>query len=198
MTPIQNFSEALHFLCSAGVLWVLFFRLARSYRIDALRDRLFAVREELFDYAAAGRLAFNDPAYLKLRMLINSLIRFAHRLTFTRFLMGLMFRSIKKQPCDLEPLMAWEQAVNALPLEQREHLKHIHNECILLIVWHLVTGSPIMQLLLALFSIQAMLNGLAKRVLEGFASQLPGLDSLQMQAIEADHEERHPAEVMAY
>src|SRR5689334_20196537 len=91
MTPLQNFTAALHLLLSLALLWFLIFRLAREYRIDALRDRLFGIRERLFDYAANEGISFENPAYTRLRMLINSLIRFAHRLTFTRFAMGVAF-----------------------------------------------------------------------------------------------------------
>lgn len=199
MNPIENFSGALHVFLAFGLLWVLVFILARDYRIDVLRDRLFKIREELFDYAARGGVSFNDPAYGRLRKLINSLIRFAHRLTFTRFLVGGLFIASRDHLYDKEPLVEWRKAVEALPPESQYELKRIHAAAVVLVVRHLVTGSPIMLLLLALFSVRALLNGLAERLrlLETFADELPGLDTLQAQAMESDAAERHPEEVYA-
>src|SRR5580658_4090425 len=95
MTPLHNFSAALHIVMGLAAIWILLFKLVRDYRIDALRNRLFALRDDLFDYASAGNVEFDEPAYFKLRGVINSLIRFAHRLTFTRFLLGFTFTSWK-------------------------------------------------------------------------------------------------------
>ena len=62
-------------------LWVWFFWLYRDYRVDAYRQRVFALRNELWDYAAAGHISFDDPAYLVVRNRMNGLIRFAHLLS---------------------------------------------------------------------------------------------------------------------
>jgi len=190
MTPLANVSAALHVTLGLTLVWILLFRLFRDYRIDALRDRLFALRDELFDYAADGNVAFVDPAYTKLRGLINSLIRYAHRLTFTRFFMGVLFMSLHDEACDREPLEAWYRAVDALPASSQGELKRIHSEMLVLVVRHLVTGSPVMLAGLSMFSIWAILNGLAKRLLEAFTDRLPGLELLQVQAIAADAAER--------
>jgi len=190
MTPLANFSAALHLLLGLTALWLLVFKFSSDYRVDALRDRLFALREKLFDYAAQGNVSFDDPAYARLRMLINGLIRFAHRLTFTRFVMGLLFRAWRDQPCDKKTIAEWHDALAALPPDANRELKQIHSSAMVLVVRHLVTGSPIMLSLLALFSVWAILNGLAKRLLESFTNRLPGLDILEAQTMRADAEER--------
>lgn len=198
MTPLQNFTAALHVLLSLALLWFLVFRLVREYRMDALRDRLFSVRERLFDYAANGNISFDNLAYTKLRVLINSLIRFAHRLTFTRFVMGVAFIAWKGEPYDNELLAEWERAVEALPLETQTEVKRIHEEALVLVVRHLVTGSPIMLALLVAFAIWSLLRGLTEQLLEAFTKRLPGLEILQIQALEADAAERHPERAFAH
>jgi hypothetical protein len=177
---------------------MLVFRLAREYRLDALRDRLFAVREKLFDYAANGNVSFDDPAYTMLRMLLNSLIRFAHRLTFTRFVMGLIFAHWKDKPYDKEILVEWEKAIATLPTESQAELRRIHEEALVLVVRHLVTGSPIMLVLLAVFVVCALLTGLTRQLMETFTRKLPGLETLQIQAMQADAAERHPERAFAH
>src|SRR5256714_10642387 len=64
-------------------LWIGFFWLYRDYAIDRYRQRLFALRDEVWDFAAAGRVGFNDAAYRLVRDRLNGLIRFAHLLSFT-------------------------------------------------------------------------------------------------------------------
>lgn len=190
MTPLDGVSAAMHLTLGLILLWILIFGLAREYRTDALRDRLFAVRDKLFDYAQQGGVPFDHPAYVKLRLLINSLIRFAHRLTFTRFALGVFFRIWKKEECELRPLLEWQDAVSTLPEESQKAIRIIHSEMLVLVVRHLITGSPIMMGILFLFSIWAVVNGAAKRILEAFAGSLPGLDALQVQAVVADAAER--------
>ena len=60
-------------------LTILCFWLYRDYRLDLFRDRLFALRDELFDLAAAGKIDFNSQAYGMLRTTLNGFIRFSHR-----------------------------------------------------------------------------------------------------------------------
>lgn len=140
MIALDSFSEALHIGLAAALLWILIFKLFRDYRIDALRDQLFGVRESLFDYAAGGGVAFSHPAYTQLRLLINSLIRFAHRLTFTRFAMLMFYVKLCKSEFSKQPLAEWMAAVNSLPTEPREELKKIHNRTLVLVVRHLISG----------------------------------------------------------
>ena len=58
---------ALSTTLSLIALWALFHWLYRDYRVDLFRQRMFALRDQLFDIAASGRIAFDDPAYGKLR-----------------------------------------------------------------------------------------------------------------------------------
>lgn len=51
---------------------------ARAYFLDDYRQALFAVRRRLFDYAEAGVLSFEDPAYRSAVRQINRSIRWAH------------------------------------------------------------------------------------------------------------------------
>lgn len=53
---------------------------------DLAREQIFTLRGQLFDMALAGELEFSSASYRSLRALMNSQIRFAHRLNLWRFL----------------------------------------------------------------------------------------------------------------
>ncbi len=61
------------------VFWGYFYIPYQAYRLDLFRQRLFEIRDELFDQAADGVIDFNSPLYRKTRDIINGYIRFGHR-----------------------------------------------------------------------------------------------------------------------
>ena len=82
MTKESLIAEVLRASVSVGLLGILYY-LWQDYRLDALRHRLFVLRDELFDMGAAGLIPFSHPAYTMLRSLINGYLRFGHRLNLT-------------------------------------------------------------------------------------------------------------------
>ena len=96
-----NFAIAIGGL--AG-LYVLF----RDYRVDKVRDDLFALRDELFDYAWENTL-FEDDGYTKLRTIMNAMLRYAHKLTFARLLLTLLLLRATRPRED--PYLEWRSAV---------------------------------------------------------------------------------------
>lgn len=66
----------------AGLL-VLAFPLYNDFRVDRLRQELFELRDELFDDAVNGRIAFDSPAYRATRAMLNGMIRFGHRISLS-------------------------------------------------------------------------------------------------------------------
>lgn len=78
MTNVAAVTAASTFL-SLFLLWFLFHWLYRDYRVDYFRQRMFALRDELFDLAREGVVPFDHPAYGLLRTTLNGFIRFGHR-----------------------------------------------------------------------------------------------------------------------
>lgn len=189
MTPIQQLSGVLHTVLAVVLLAFLVFKW-REYRIAALRDRLFALREELFDYAADGHVSFNHRAYTRLRMLINSTIRFAHYFTGSRLLAGLLFFRIFGFP-KTTFTEEWAEALTTLPSETQERLQMLRFRVVVLLVKHLVTGwSPVLLVFLVCFAVGSLVKGAAKWTIEAFARQLPGVEILETQLIQEDIAER--------
>lgn len=61
--------------------------LYNRYRVDKLRQELFAVRDELFDRARSGEIAFDSRSYTTARLIINGMIRFAHKISISELLL---------------------------------------------------------------------------------------------------------------
>lgn len=120
---------------SLVALWIVYMAW-RWYRVEALRDDLFAVRDRLFDYAASGAMEFNDPAYRRLWLVLNALIHFASRITFGRFVFPSLITPLVQ--ADVTGYMLWRQSLNKLPQGTREHLLQVHREIIFILARHLI------------------------------------------------------------
>jgi hypothetical protein len=136
MSAIVN---ASHLVVGLFALWFLYFFCWREHRIDAYRQRLFGVRDDLFDFAASGGIKFDDPAYTTLRDLSNGLIRFAHRLTFTRVWSIVLFGNLSRT----NRMEAWMVDVKSRPAAVRDKLLEAHEQIGRASRWHVVAWSPL-------------------------------------------------------
>jgi hypothetical protein len=178
-----HLEETLQIGLSLIGLWTLAFVLFPDHRADAFRQRLFDLRAKLFDYAASGAVPFDHPAYGLLRLRMNGLIRFAHRFTSLQFLFVLTFN--KDVPHPVEPLERWQQALDTVESEDvRKRLTEFSDEMARLLVWHLVTGSFVLLLALAVFGTYAVIRGTTRAAFAAFAKKLPGVARLELQAAE--------------
>jgi hypothetical protein len=150
--------NTLHFGVSLFALWLLYFIAWREHRLDAFRQRLFAVRDELFDFALAGEIAFDDSAYITLRNLANGMIRYAHRLNFSRVLVLL----ICSPPPQTNRMEAWMKDVQSRPQNVRKQLLKAHSEIARAILSHIVPWSPLAWLCLTLAIPITMIAGILK------------------------------------
>jgi hypothetical protein len=163
-------------------VWVWFFWLYRDYRIDAYRQRLFALRNQLWDYAAAGNISFDHPAYLIVRSRMNGLIRFAHLLSFIWVLTGLAMRRVRPFPeLEAEATLHLDQALETLEPATADKLRAFHQDALFRAAEHVILLSPIFWLLVA----PVVLVGLVRLALVQ-ASQLltrfPGTDLVDSEA----------------
>ena len=141
--------NASHLVVGLFALWCLYFFCWHEHRIDTYRQRLFGVRDDLFDFAASGGIKFDDPAYTTLRDLSNGLIRFAHRLTFTRVWAIVLFGNFSRS----NRMEAWMADVKSRPEAVRGKLLKAHEQIAHASLWHVVAWSPLawICLLVALF-----------------------------------------------
>jgi hypothetical protein len=100
-------------LCfGVALLWSIFYISFRGYLLDRLRQKLFAIRDELFDFAADGGIGFGEPVYRELRNDLNGLILFAHKMTFLRLLFGEMLTA---PDATTKAMEAWVKRVREMP-----------------------------------------------------------------------------------
>lgn len=56
----------------------------KKYRVDAYRQEIFQIRDDLFNFAAEGGINFDHPAYAMVRTYLNGTIRFTERLSIVK------------------------------------------------------------------------------------------------------------------
>jgi len=185
MTSLENVSASLHLALALSLLLVLASYFWRQYRVDRLRETLFKLRAELFDYAASGQISFADPAYTKLRVMMNGMIRFAHKFTFSRIALVILFRKQLERLSTRDHLAEWQEALVDLPEKAQERLREINDKMVVAIVWHSTTGSPILLAAVIFMFVRSNLSGQVKK-LDEVSAQLPGVDVVQRQTLNAE------------
>jgi len=132
-------------------LWaVVIFKLWPDSIVDSFRQQMFCVRDEMFDFAAAGNISFDDPAYVLLRKQMNGLIRYGHHLTLFRSLMTAAITWVADEGDKLSWNHAWEAALgNVQNDETRVRLRSFHERGMMVAVKHLIYRSPILWIALS-------------------------------------------------
>jgi hypothetical protein len=125
-------------------LWVLFHWPYSAYRRDLLQNRLFGLRQDLFDFARKGSIAFNHPAYGVLRTTINGFIRVGPRLN----LVGVVILLATVRPDDMDHRENYTVRLDRLsadlPHETAEELRKFRFRLNFLVLCHVVlTSLPI-------------------------------------------------------
>src|SRR5258708_37476155 len=121
MRELSAVASTIHLVVALTAMWVLVFLFWKPYRIDAFRQRLFALRDDLFSYAETGQIRFDHPSYIYLEKSINRAIRLAEQLTFIRML-PLIF--LKDQSIDDRVVRLnreWSESLDLLPTTSDRH-----------------------------------------------------------------------------
>ncbi len=141
----------------AFVLWVLY----PKYAIDRYRQEMFAIRDSLFDEAAVGRLAFDSDAYTMLRTLMNSHIRYAHRLGLVETTLVLIAMRRHAPVLAAQFSTRFEASIAALPPEQGAIIRSHYERVMQLVFKKLVLGSAfVMMIIPALIGVFAIRHGI--------------------------------------
>jgi len=128
---------------------VLVFWLYREFRIDKFRQQMFALRDEFFDFARDGGIAFDDPAYGVLRSTMNGYIRFGHRLSL---LHALVFWVLSEPTSMRRPAESfesqWSVATENMKADTLQTLKKFRTRMEALVLTHVILNAPILVLLI--------------------------------------------------
>jgi len=138
--------EQIMSLLGLIALWAFWYNLQKPQRVDIFREKLFDLRGDLFDLAANGAIPFEHPAYRQLRLLINGLIRFAHRASFPTLVLAIA----QSNHATSDPLAAWRKSAQELPEDVRNRLLALHGEVAKAFAKHLIGGSIVLTAYVAL------------------------------------------------
>ncbi len=146
MIELTDLAAVFQSAICLGLLALVLLKFWAEARLDSFRQEMFALRDELFDYAAAGRINFNDPAYRLLRQVMNGFIRYAHQLTFFRVCMTVLEAQVKSDNASSPKWSeAWEEALKRVPDEEVQRaLQAFHYRALSCVARHLLFGSPVM------------------------------------------------------
>ncbi len=140
----------LHLGFGVTLLWLLVYVGVRPYRIDRVRNELFAIRNQLFLFAARGGISFDDPAYTLLANRINAVIRFAHTITFTQLILYSVNEKLTPTPGLVEQERKFAAAIADLPEGAKATFTAIHQRSTQTIALHMIFGSPVLLLVTGL------------------------------------------------
>jgi len=181
-----QFIAALSLIVSLALLLVVWW-LFSGYRADNLRDQLFTLRDEMFLYAVDHGID-DTAAYENLRLLMNGLIRYAHRVSLGRLvLLDLSRRVLKLNPGAPAFYVEWAKAVAALPADEAQRMREFHAEAMLLIAKHMISGSPPLWLASAVVVVRDIASKSTRAFIDGIVSavtrRMPSLDLFEADAM---------------
>jgi hypothetical protein len=122
---IPVFVNAMVSLLSLLILWFLYSFAYRDYRRDVYRQKLFELRNELFDLALAGEISFETPAYQTLRTTINGFIRFAHHMQFGGLAIFIVIEELAKDDTPDVFEQRWDAQTAQLPADVAAKLNRV-------------------------------------------------------------------------
>ena len=131
-----------------GITYLLFWRY-RALCTDWFRQRVFELRDELFDYAAEGNISFDNPNYGMLRKAMNGHIRFAHQTNgWHGLIFAAFFRKADRQYIQEAFEYDWVKASAKLPPETRQKIEDFRGRLETLTGVYFIISAPDLVLLL--------------------------------------------------
>lgn len=162
--------QAAHALqtCVVAIIGVtVLFKILPMYRLDCFRQKMFAARDELFDYATNGKIAFDDPAYVLLRLQMNGMIRYGHQLTLFRAMVTSVGRKVSGNQQTLSWHESWEKALANLNSDDvRARMASFHDRSTSIAAKHLISGSIVLWFALIVVTLYLLARGAALGVRE--------------------------------
>lgn len=163
--------EYLAFVAAPALLtagW-LFYDVWPKQSLRLLRDDLFSVRDELFEFTSdAEDLDFEDVAYGMLRANFNGYIRFAESVS----LLGMIkIGQIKPSP-ELQPWNErWKAYLDECSLEVKEKLLELHDEALGSVFRHALRTSLIAQVVIGYSRLADRFSGPVETAGEAYAEE---------------------------
>lgn len=175
-------------------LWFFVYYFWRDYRLDAFRDDVFTLRDEMFLYAAQGNISFQDPAYVLLRSRMNVILRYAHEFNLFNFAAVALTPSLTLRRTNAA-LIEWEEAVVRLPSPIQDRMREFQIALAVKAFEHMTFASYFLYILirglLLIMSVVRKLTGLPPSGSQLIRSQhklVSTVVSLESKAMEEEEE----------
>jgi hypothetical protein len=155
---------------------------------EEFRQTIFELRRELFQLAAANKISFSHPAYVRSRRMLNGLLRYAEHFSFTRlsFAIG--------APNDDEAARKYELDFEGVDDETRQMLGNVTTRAFVAAVKRAIVVSPaamaVIAVFLAAFSIRKVFKASAPAAKSAVVKMFSKDDVLS----EAESLEREPSD----
>ena len=135
---MNEVSQITQFFIGLGLLFFVYHYMYKRTRLDQLREDIFTMRDELFDYMWQHNVSYQLPAYQLMRNLLNGLIRFADKLSLPAvFLLAYFSHPSRQTP-------ALHAAIEEIPdPEVRNHFIKVNSRVFHRIVTHLLLEGPL-------------------------------------------------------
>lgn len=142
---------AVLLLLSVFGVWWLYFIEYRRYRLDATRQRLFEIRDELFAKAEEGILPVDSKAHLMVRNMLNGMIQFSHRLGFIQLVTILVADAHARNNADARRFsQELNEAIRQLPPKGQDVVKKARVQMHVAVIMHITFNSIFLTLVYSL------------------------------------------------
>jgi hypothetical protein len=138
----------------------------------------------MFIYALDEKI-LDTVAHHNLRLLMNRLIRYAHRVSLGRVILLDFSRRWLGLSLNTPQIYAeWLDAVDQLPADQAQCLRGFHDRAMLLMMKHMMSGSPLLWLGSGFVFMKHFLFHVPRMVVGSIANSLRG--HIRLDLLEAD------------
>ena len=151
------------------ILWFMTVYLWRPYRVDLLRESLFLIRNELFEYMVQHRIPFDSEPYVRLRLMLNSMIRYAHKITFSRALCAHITLRVSPDEYGKKLMRAfWAPLFEMENGETKDAFVKTLDRANMCVAWHLIAGTPLLPVLTLIRLAEVCTKVVRRAIVAGF------------------------------
>jgi hypothetical protein len=177
------------YLSISALALLLLMRFFRDYRLDKVRDDMFTLRDQLFDYAAENEL-LQHPGYRQLREIMNAMIRFAHKISVSRLLLSMFLDRFVPETERRRPFDEWHKTLDNLPQYHQGKLINFHIELGYIITRFVVRDSIFARIIVSLARVYLLVKDFYLTVEDTVVKKLMmrtarGWQLIEAQALEA-------------
>jgi len=159
-------------------IWVFYWWFYWQYRVDKTRQELFFLRN------AGGEISFNHPAYGILRNVMNSMIRFTHKVE--PITLCCLYIAVKLSPPPSNDFTTtFKKELGTITSDTaREKITDFHVRMNHIVIGHLIKSSISVMLVTVILIIYVLLRQGRDKVMFKVNKQFPGIKQIDNMAAE--------------